>query len=123
MVRASEALVFCVAILHGAVVAWVFLGGFLARGSRPLMSAQIFCAAWGLFTTVTPYRCPLTTIENALRSYSGLPTYPDDCITHYFWTPLALPTGPCVPYVILAVAVLINGVAYWPRGDREGASP
>ncbi len=109
-----ESLAYSVAVLHGIVVAWVFFGGFLARRYGWLVALHLFCAAWGLFTTVTKYPCPLTTLENTLRSHGNIPTYSVDCIVYYFWAPLALPTGPYVPLLVLAPAVLLNCIAYWP---------
>ena len=122
--EALGVLAYSVAVLHGGVVAWVFFGGFIARRSGRLIAVQLFCAAWGLFTTITPFPCPLTWLEDAFRAGGGLQPYAGDCIVHYLWHPLSLPTGPFVPYAVLAVAALFNLTAYWPllRASKRRSS-
>ena len=62
----------CVVLLHGAFVAFVVLGGFLAWRWRWVVLAHVPCALWGIAIEYAGWICPLTPLENALRARAGL---------------------------------------------------
>lgn len=118
---------FAVLALHGAFVLWVFAGGFFARRLRRWFRLHLASIAWGIFSVATGFPCPLTRLENHFRDLGGLVAYTEECILHYVWIPLDLPRGPVAPFLLVAPAVALNGVAYRPRhrtpSADAGASP
>lgn len=102
-----------VAVLHAAFVAFVVLGGFLALRWRRLWVAHLPCAAYGVLVEVFGWICPLTPLENALRTRSGEAGYAGGFVEHHL-LPLLYPDPFPRPlaWTFAALALASNGLAY-----------
>ena len=67
-----RALADAVVILHFLFVAFVVLGGFVARRWRRVAWVHLPAAVWGVAIEFGGWVCPLTPLENALRTRAGL---------------------------------------------------
>lgn len=108
-----------VLILHTIFVAFVVLGGFAVLWRRRLVWLHAPCALWGVLIEYLGWICPLTYLENSLRSAAGSRGYSGGFIDHYL-VPLVYPSGlNSEMQVLLGTAVLsINVIIYllvWQR--------
>lgn len=92
---------------------FVLLGGFLAWAWRPVIYAHVPAALWGIYVEWSGRICPLTPVENALRSAAGLQPYGGDFIARYV-LPVLYPEGLTrdAQFVLGMIVVAVNGVAY-----------
>jgi hypothetical protein len=60
-----------VALVHGAFVAYVVVGGLVALRWPRTLALHVVAAAWGLLVIAASVRCPLTTAEDWLRVRGG----------------------------------------------------
>jgi hypothetical protein len=112
------ALAVAVAVLHGAFVAFVVLGGPLSLRFPRLAPAHLVAGAWGLAGLLVPLACPLTGAENWARRRAGHPVLPTGFIDHYVegvlypsrLTPLAQ---------LLVVASVLTSAAVLLRRRRQ----
>jgi len=72
-----------VLIVHLAFVVFVVLGGLLALRWPRAAWLHVPAAAWGAFVEFTGRVCPLTPLENALRTRGGEAGYSGGFIDHY----------------------------------------
>ena len=111
-----------VLVAHLGFIVFAALGGLLALRWRRAPLAHLPAAAWGAYIELTGGVCPLTPLENALRSAGGGTGYSGDFIEHYLVPviyPAALTAG---TQRLLAVGlVLLNAAVYgfvlWRRGS------
>ena len=110
-------------LLHGAFIAFVVFGGWLAWRWRWVAWVHVPCAAWGAMVEVAGWVCPLTPLENAFRARAGQAGYRGGFIEHYV-VPAIYPAGltRAQQMVLGAVVLAINVVAYGLL-IRRGASP
>jgi hypothetical protein len=107
---------------HVAFIAFVVLGGLLVLRKRWVAWLHLPAVAWVVYLELAGAICPLTPLENALRSRAGQAGYEGGFIEHYA-IPLIYPAG-LTPHiqVILGVAVLLlNAGVYallWRRRRR-----
>jgi hypothetical protein len=72
-----------VLLLHGLFIAWVVLGG-LAVWRRPWLAAvHLPAAAWGVWIEWSGGLCPLTPLEQRLRTEAGQEGYGGSFVEHY----------------------------------------
>jgi hypothetical protein len=92
---------------HVAFIAFVVLGGLLVLRKRWVAWLHLPAVAWVVYLELAGAICPLTPLENALRSRAGQAGYEGGFIEHYA-IPLIYPAG-LTPHiqVILGVAVLL----------------
>jgi uncharacterized membrane protein (DUF485 family) len=108
-----------VLVTHAAFVAFVMLGGLLAWRRPWLAWLHLPVVAWGAGIELTGGICPLTPLENWLRSLAGLQGYPGGFIEHYLLA-LLYPDGLtrnvqlALGLMVLAVNVAIYAEA-WRR--------
>jgi hypothetical protein len=98
---------------HLAFLAFVVLGGFLVLRKRWIAWLHLPAVAWVVYLELAGAICPLTPLENALRSRAGQAGYEGGFIEHYV-IPVIYPAA-LTPQVqaMLGVAVLIlNLVVY-----------
>jgi uncharacterized protein DUF2784 len=99
--------------LHLAFIAFVMLGGLLAFRWRWVPLLHLPAAAWGVFVEATGRMCPLTGLENALRTRAGISGYAESFVEHYV-LPIVYPDGLTedVQLALAAVALGVNLVLY-----------
>jgi hypothetical protein len=102
-----------VLVLHFAFVLFVTLGGFLALRWPRAAFVHVPAAAWGVAIEFGGWICPLTPLENVLRSRAGESIYHGDFIARYLM-PVLYPEGLTrEAQVILGTAALIgNSIVY-----------
>jgi hypothetical protein len=100
-------------LFHGAFVAFVILGGFLALRWRQLIWLHVPAAAWGVLIEFGGWICPLTPLENMLRHRAGDAGYSGGFVEHYVVRAL-YPTGLTqgVQWILGGFALAINVLAY-----------
>src|SRR5207237_5556261 len=81
-----------VGLVHAAFVAFVMLGGFLAWRWRAVVWAHVPAALWGAAIEYGGWICPLTPLENALRTQAGLEGYRGGYVAPYV-IPLPYPAA------------------------------
>jgi hypothetical protein len=62
-----------VVALHFGYIAYVALGGFLARRWPRTAGLHVAAVVWGFSTLAFGLPCPLTALEDVLRPWAGLP--------------------------------------------------
>lgn len=100
-------------LLHFSFIAFVLFGALLALQWRWVVVVHLPAAAWGCFIELTGRICPLTYIENYLRSRAGQSGYSEGFIEHYL-LPVIYPAGLTqkIQFVLAGVVVLVNVIAY-----------
>ena len=110
-------------LLHGAFIAFVVFGGWLAWRWRWVAWVHVPCAAWGAMVEVAGWVCPLTPLENAFRARAGQAGYRGGFIEHYV-VPAIYPAGLTrAQQMVLGAAVLAINVVAYGLLIRRGASP
>jgi hypothetical protein len=108
-----------VLLAHLAFVLFVVFGAALVPRRPRLAWLHLPAAAWGVFVELSGRGCPLTALENLLRSHAGLAGYAGGFVEHYMLSllyPEALTRG--TQYVLGAVVLAINLALYsrlWRR--------
>lgn len=102
-----------VLLLHFSFIAFVLFGALLALRWRRVVLAHLPAAAWGCFVELTGRICPLTYVENDLRSRAGLSGYSEGFIEHYL-LPVIYPAGLTrhVQFALAGLVVIVNVAAY-----------
>jgi hypothetical protein len=72
-----------VAIVHGALLAFFLIGGFLAWKWRRVIWAHLFVGVWNLAIVILDFGCPVTALEKHLRREGGEQPYAGGFIQHY----------------------------------------
>jgi len=100
-------------LVHGAFVAFVIVGGFLAIRWRRMIWVHVPAAIWGVSIEFGGWICPLTPLENALRRPAGGAGYSDGFVEHYLLHAL-YPAGLTsrVRWTLGGFALAVNVVAY-----------
>lgn len=68
---------------HLGFILFCTLGALLALKWRWIPWLQLPAATWGFYVELSGRICPLTSIENALRTEAGQKAYDGDFIGHY----------------------------------------
>ena len=102
-----------VLLLHLAFVLFVLFGGLLALRWRSILWVHLPGVVWGAFVEFSGWICPLTPLENWLRTQAGENGYQSDFVMHYV-LPLLYPAGLTQEIqLILGTTVLIVNVAIY----------
>ena len=112
-----------IVILHLSFVLFVLFGGlFVLRWPR-LIGLHLPAVAWGVIVEFTGWICPLTPLENWLRTQGGEASYAGDFILRYF-VPLLYPEGltHTIQIVLGTLVLAINGAVYGLLWRRRGKS-
>jgi len=104
-----------VLLAHFAFIAFAVLGGLLALRRRWIALVHVPAAAWSAFVVATGRICPLTYIENALRTRAGASGYPESFIEHYLLHVIYPPGLTAAVQTALAVAVIAINAAIYAR--------
>lgn len=102
-----------VLVAHLAFILFAAFGGLLALRWRWMPWVHLPAAFWGAFVEVTDRVCPLTPLENALRSAAGGVRYHGDFVEHYI-VPMVYPPEltRSVQLALAAVLIAINAGIY-----------
>jgi uncharacterized protein DUF2784 len=98
---------------HLLFVAFVMTGGFLLVRWPKLVWLHLPAAAWGAIIEFTGWICPLTPLENHLRTLGGGSAYSGGFVERYL-VPILYPENLTLPIqqVLGGVVVGVNLVAY-----------
>jgi hypothetical protein len=107
---AGVVLVAAVAAAHFAFIAYLAVGGFLAWRWPRLLAWHVGAVAWGCATIGFALPCPLTTVEDLLRTRYGLPPLGAGGFAGHY---LTYPAGPV--RALFATLVLVSWAALWLR--------
>ena len=109
-----SALADAVLVLHFAFVLFVVFGGLLVLRWTRVAWAHIPAAVWGVAIEFGGWICPLTPLENELRSRGGEGTYHGDFIARYL-LPVIYPEGLTrdAQVVLGLAALLLNAAIYF----------
>ncbi len=117
-----------VVILHFAFVLFVVLGGLLVLRWPRVAYLHVPAALWGVLIELTGWICPLTPLENALRSAAGAAAYQGGFVEHYI-LPVMYPSALTrnIQLLLGAIVLLLNlaGYAYVLRrraGNRTASA-
>ncbi|KPW40943.1 hypothetical protein ALP45_00008 [Pseudomonas coronafaciens pv. atropurpurea] len=102
-----------VIVFHLAFILFVLFGGLLVLRKPWLAVLHIPAIAWGTAVEFLHLYCPLTPLENALRSRAGEQGYDGDFVEHYL-IPLIYPAGltPDIQLWLGGIVVLVNVSVY-----------
>ena len=108
-----RALADLVLVVHLAFVLFVVLGGLLVLRWPRLAWLHVPAAIWGVLIEYTGWICPLTPLENSLRTRGGEAGYSGGFIEHYI-QPLLYPAGltRSTQVVLGSVVLALNLTAY-----------
>ncbi len=103
-----------VLIVHLTFVVFVLCGGLLVLKWRWIAWLHLPAAVWGAIVEFTGWICPLTPLENWLRTHSGETSYRSDFITQYL-LPMLYPEGltHLVQLLLGTWVVVLNAAVYW----------
>ena len=112
-----------VVAFHLAFILFVVAGGFLVVRYPRLAFAHVPAVAWVVWLEFTGAICPLTPLENALRTQAGEAGYAGGFVDHYL-LPVIYPAGLTAQIqTALGFAVIaVNVAAYawlWRRHQRS----
>ena len=71
------------ALAHLTFIAFVVFGAILGRRSRAWKALHLACMGYGVLIEVFYWYCPLTHLEQYLRTKAGRGSYQDAFIAHY----------------------------------------
>jgi hypothetical protein len=114
-----------VLLLHLAFILFVVFGALAAVRSRRWIAVHLGAVAWGCVVEVWALVCPLTYLENMLRTRAGEAAYGGDFVDRYLLG-LVYPDGLTRhDQLMLALAVvLVNAFLYgWLLLGRRSARP
>lgn len=102
-----------VLMLHATFILFVVFGGLLVLWRPRLIWLHVPAATWGVLIEFLGWICPLTYLENGLRSAAGDGGYATGFIDHYL-APMVYPSALThETQVLLGLAVLIlNAIMY-----------
>src|SRR5690242_14233538 len=102
-----------VVVVHALFVVFALLGGLLVLRRPWVAWLHLPAAAWAVLIEYAGWICPLTPLENALRTRAGGATYSDGFISHYLLRAL-YPAGLTreTQWVLGGIALAVNVVVY-----------
>ncbi len=109
-------------VLHLLFVAFVMTGGFLLRRWPKLIWLHLPAVLWGVYIEFSGGICPLTPLENQLRTWAGETGYSGGFVEHYL-LPVLYPENLTAPIqwllggCVVVVNLVVYGLAYrdWTR--------
>jgi hypothetical protein len=72
-----------VMVVHGALLIFFLIGGFLAWRWRWLIWVHLFICVWNLTIVILDFGCPVTALEKGFRRSGGEQPYAGGFIQHY----------------------------------------
>jgi len=115
-----------VVCVHFTFLAFVVVGGVVARRYRWIALPHLLAAAWGIYVEAMPgLRCPLTALENTFALRAGAEGYSTTFLDHYL-LPIIYPEGltPVVQEGLAVALVVWTVLVYiWPRPVMTAHTP
>jgi hypothetical protein len=97
-----------VMVLHGALLVFFLIGGFLAWRWPKVIWAHLAIAAWNFAIVVLDFGCPITASEKYFIRQAGDKAYAGGYIHHYlegrFWPMGATPIAEKVGFALLIIS-------------------
>ena len=112
-----------VVLLHLAFVVFVMCGGLLVLWRRWAAAVHLPAAAWGVFIEFSGRICPLTPLENRLRSLGGGAAYSGDFVERYLVPVLYPPDLRRDVQVALGLFALTVNAAIYLYAWRRARTP
>ena len=112
---------------HMLFVAFAAFGGALVLKRAWVVWLHLPAAVWAVYIEVSGGICPLTPLENALRTRAGLDVYSGDFVARYLF-PVLYPEGLTrevqvgIGAAVLAINVVLYAVVIRRRTKKEPAS-
>jgi hypothetical protein len=108
--------------IHASFVLFVICGGLLVLKWQWVAWLHLPAAVWGTVVEFTGWICPLTPLENWLRTQGGEATYAGDFIGRYL-LPILYPEAltPDIQVMLGVLVLVVNLVIYgwlWQAGRR-----
>lgn len=102
-----------VLLSHLAFILFALLGAVIAVRWRWIIVVHLPAAIWGFFVEITGRICPLTYLENSLRTRAGLSGYTESFIEHYLLA-IIYPVGLTrdIQFILASVVVIVNCAIY-----------
>jgi Protein of Unknown function (DUF2784) len=113
-----------VVVVHLAFIAFVAIGGLLAWRWPKVLWVHVPAVVWALGIVTIGYSCPLTTLEDDLRSRAGEHVYPGGFVAHYLDDVLYPERFKALARLLVAVLVIVGWVGcgvFWRRRQRGAA--
>jgi hypothetical protein len=104
-----------VMLLHFGFILLATFGGLLALYWPRFALVHLPALLWALYIEFKPGTlCPLTPLEQTLRSRAGQPSYTEGFINHYL-APIIYPTNLTTQdqYFMGVALLLFTGIVYW----------
>ena len=103
-----------VLLLHLCFIVFVIAGGFLLLKWRGLVWVHLPAVAWGALVEFSGWVCPLTPLEQHLRSLAGESSAEADFMGRYL-PPLLYPAALTreIQLLLGMVVLLVNLAFYW----------
>jgi Protein of Unknown function (DUF2784) len=112
-----------VLLIHLAFILFVLLGAAIAARWRWIIVFHLPAATWGFFIEITGRICPLTYLENYLRTKAGLSGYTESFVEHYVLA-IIYPVGLTreIQFVLSGVVLAVNIALYsWLYFRKRGS--
>ena len=107
---------------HLVFIAFVVVGGFLVLRRPWVAWLHLPAVAWVAWLELTGAICPLTPLENTLRTRAGEEGYAGGFIDHYL-IPIIYPPGlTSQTQTLLGIAVIVLNAIVYLRAWRRNAS-
>jgi hypothetical protein len=112
-------------LLHLAFVVFVVLGGLLVLRWPRVVWLHLPAAAWGAWVELSGSVCPLTPLENWLRTREGGSAYAGSFVEHHL-LPVLYPASFSreLQLALAALVILVNALIYagvWRQRSRAGS--
>lgn len=121
-----RALADAVMVLHGALLLFFLVGGFLAWRWPRLIWLHLAIVVWNLAITVVDFGCPITATEKYFRRLGGETVYQSGYIHHYLegrlWPEGATPIVEKIGFAVVLIAYAGYFVALHRRKKVRGDS-
>jgi hypothetical protein len=116
-----------VLLLHVLFVVFAVVGAPLVLWRRWIIWLHLPAVAWAATVEFYGLICPLTPLENWLRTGSGAMPYEDGFVAHYLW-PMLYPAGLTreiqtgLGWAVLVLNVVVYAFIcwYWRKRSRPG---
>lgn len=108
--------------VHYGFLAYLVVGGFLARRRPRTIWLHLAAAVWGVLIVTTGVTCPLTVAQNALRGWGGLPPLRSGFITGYVKGILYPARYETATQVLVALVVVTSWAVFLSRRTPAAAA-